>query len=74
MKKTIHPTRSKFNILRPVCNLIPPHLVSKIARVTGAEDNLQNLLPNSVIIVTAHEHDSQRARELCAGSRPVKSC
>src|SRR5688500_13782480 len=30
------PTRSKLAILRQVCNLIPPHLVSQLARKTGA--------------------------------------
>lgn len=30
------PTRSKLTVLRQVCNLIPPHLVSQLARQTGA--------------------------------------
>ena len=33
--KKIKPTRSRFNVLRQICNLIPAHEVSKIARETG---------------------------------------
>src|SRR6266446_7595849 len=36
--KKIKPTRSRFNVLRQICNLIPGHEVSKIARETGVED------------------------------------
>jgi hypothetical protein len=36
--KTINPTRSQLSILRQICNFIPSHEVSKIARETGAED------------------------------------
>jgi hypothetical protein len=32
MKNTIKPTASKLNVLRQVCNLIPPHLVPRLAR------------------------------------------
>jgi len=35
--KTIKPTASKFNILRQICNLIPPHLVPKLARDAGVD-------------------------------------
>jgi hypothetical protein len=31
------PTRSKFTVLKQICNLIPGHLVKKISRETGAE-------------------------------------
>jgi hypothetical protein len=31
------PTRSKLTVLRQLCNLIPTHLVSQLARQTGAE-------------------------------------
>ena len=49
-KEPIKPTRSKFNILRQVCNLIPQHLVSKIARVTGAEDKSRTFKPWSHVV------------------------
>jgi hypothetical protein len=39
MKKKNHraPTRSKLTVLRQLCNLIPSHLVSQLARQTGAD-------------------------------------
>jgi hypothetical protein len=40
VKKQIHTTasvRSQFSVLRQICNLIPNHLVPKLARVTGTE-------------------------------------
>jgi hypothetical protein len=46
------PTPGKFSLLRQICNFIPPHLVSKLARATGVD--------------TAAEHETQRAHELCA--------
>src|SRR2546423_4390378 len=51
MKKTkIKPTRSHFNILRQICNYIPPHEVSKIARETGAEDKSRTFTPWSHVV------------------------
>src|SRR5438128_314395 len=44
-KKSIKPTRCRFNLLRQVCNLIPEHEVSKIARETGAEDRSRTFSP-----------------------------
>ena len=49
-KQQIEPTRSKFNILRQVCNYIPPHTVSKIARDTGAEDMSRSITPWSHVV------------------------
>jgi hypothetical protein len=48
--KQIKPTRSKFNILRQICNLIPQHAVSKIARETGAEDMSRTIKPWSHVV------------------------
>ena len=46
MKKTkIKPTRSNFNIARQICNHIPQHEVSKIARETGADDLSRTFSP-----------------------------
>jgi hypothetical protein len=36
-KRQTKPTASKFTILRQLCNLIPPHLVPKLARETGVD-------------------------------------
>jgi len=49
-KKSIKPTRGQFNILRQICNFIPPHEVSKIARETGAEDKSRTFKPWSHVV------------------------
>src|ERR1022692_5073851 len=43
--KKIKPTRSRFNVLRQICNLIPEHEVSKIARETGVMDKSRTVSP-----------------------------
>src|SRR3974377_1295286 len=53
-QKTIKPTRSKFNMLRQICNLIPQHTVSKIARTTGAEDESRTFSPWSHVVSQAY--------------------
>jgi len=37
MKRNTKPTASKLTVLRQLCNLIPAHLVSKLARETGVD-------------------------------------
>ncbi len=49
-KQHITPTRSQFNILRQICNHIPPHLVSQIARDTGVEDKSRTFTPWSHVV------------------------
>ena len=49
-KSTTKPTRSRFNILRQICNLIPEHTVSPIARETGAEDKARTFSPWSHVV------------------------
>src|SRR5216117_746151 len=46
----IAPARSKFSILRQICNFIPPHTVSRIARTTGAEDKSRTFSPWSHVV------------------------
>src|SRR5215831_1510518 len=48
--KTIKPTRCRYNVLRQICNLIPEHAVSKIARETGAEDRSRTFSPWSHVV------------------------
>jgi hypothetical protein len=48
------PARSKLSILHQVCNYIPPHLVSKIARETGAEDKARTFKPWSHVVSLAY--------------------
>lgn len=49
-KRTIKPTRSQFSILRQICNLIPPHLVPKLARESGVEDQSRTFTPWSHVV------------------------
>jgi len=65
--KTLNPTRSKFSILRQVCNYIPEQLVSKIARTTGAEDKSRTFRPWShvVSLVYAQLSHSIGLNDLC---------
>jgi hypothetical protein len=44
------PTASKFSLLRQLCNFIPPHLVPKLARATGVEDQARTFSPWSHIV------------------------
>ena len=53
-KQQTKPTRSKFNILRQICNFIPPHTVSKIARDTGAEAMSRSISPWSHVVSQAY--------------------
>ncbi len=48
------PARSGFNILRQICNLIPPHVVSRLARETGAEDKSRTFSPWSHTVSLCH--------------------
>ncbi len=44
------PTASKFSLLRQLCNFIPPHLVPKLARATGVEDQARTFTPWSHVV------------------------
>ena len=44
------PTSAKFSILRQICNLIPNHLVPKLARETGVEDDARVFKPWSHVL------------------------
>ena len=48
------PARSKCSILHQICNHIPQHLVSKIARTTGAEDKSRTFKPWSHVVSLAY--------------------
>lgn len=50
----IAPARSKFSILRQICNFIPAHEVSKIARSTGVEDKSRTFSPWSHVVSLLH--------------------
>jgi hypothetical protein len=44
------PTASKFSLLRQLCNFIPPHLVPRLARETGVEDQARTFSPWSHVV------------------------
>lgn len=51
MKNKINkPARSQFSILRQICNFIPAHTVSKIARETGVEEQARTFQPWSHVV------------------------
>lgn len=51
MKKKQHkPTANKFSVLNQLCNFIPPHLVSKLARETGVEGQARTFSPWSHVV------------------------
>jgi Transposase DDE domain/Domain of unknown function (DUF4372) len=53
-RKTINPARSQFTILRQICNLIPEHEVSKIARATGVKGQARAISPWSHVVSLCH--------------------
>ena len=50
IKTCYKPTAGKLSILRQLCNLIPPHLVPKLARDTGVEDHARSFSPWSHVV------------------------
>lgn len=44
------PTPGKFSLLQQLCNLIPPHLVPKLARDTGVEARSRTFTPWSHVV------------------------
>ncbi len=49
-KKTPTPTPSKLSVLRQLCNLIPNHMVPKIARETGVDAKTRTSSPWSHVV------------------------
>lgn len=50
MKNTTNPSRSQFAVLRQICNLIPSHLVPKLARESGVDKKARTFSPWSHLI------------------------
>ena len=50
MKITTNPSRSQFAVLRQICNLIPSHLVPKLARETGVHKKARTFSPWSHLL------------------------
>src|SRR5260221_9358335 len=76
-KLKIAPARCKFSILQQICNFIPQHLVSKIARTTGAEDKSRTFTPWSHVVSLGYAQLAHRIglNDLCYSlqldSRPL---
>src|SRR6266571_4374035 len=49
-KTNSQPSRSKFSVLRQLCNWIPTHLVPKLARATGVEEKARTFSPWSHVV------------------------
>jgi len=49
-EKPTAPSRSQFSVLRQICNLIPSHLVPKLARETGVDKKARTFKPWSHLI------------------------
>jgi hypothetical protein len=55
IKKSKHkPTSSNLSILKQLCNLIPPHLVAKLARETGVEERARTFTPWSHVVALVY--------------------
>lgn len=52
--KKVNPTASKFTVLQQICNLIPAHLVSKLARETGADKKARDFTCWSHVVCLLH--------------------
>jgi len=50
MKKINIPSRSQFPVLRQICNLIPGHLVPRLARETGVDKKARTFSPWSHLV------------------------
>jgi hypothetical protein len=63
------PTRGKFSILRQICNFIPNHLVPKLARETGVEEDARTYTPWShvVTLLFAQLTHSLGLNDVCDG-------
>lgn len=49
-------TRSKFSMLQQICNLIPPHMVAKLARKHGVDEKARTFSPWSHVVVMLYAH------------------
>ncbi len=63
--KSINPTRSHFTILGQVCNFIPTHLVSKLARECGVESRTFSPWSHVVSLLDAQLSHSIGLNDVC---------
>ena len=63
--KYINPTRSKFTILGQVCNLIPEHLVPRLARECGVDSRTFSPWSHVVSLLDAQLSHSIGLNDVC---------
>ena len=71
MNKTTIPSRSQFAVLRQICNLIPSHLIPKLARETGVDKKARTFSPWShlVSLIYAQLTHAIGLNDICDGLR-----
>jgi Transposase DDE domain/Domain of unknown function (DUF4372) len=71
MKKSTIPSRSQFAVLRQICNLIPCHMVPKLARETGVEKKARTFSPWSHLLslIYAQLTHAIGLNDICDGLR-----
>jgi len=71
MNKSTIPSRSKFAVLPQICNLIPGHLVPKLARETGVDKKARTFSPWShlVSLIYAQLTHAIGLNDICDGLR-----
>ena len=71
MNKTTIPSRGQFAVLRQICNLIPSHLVAKLARETGVDKKARTFSPWShlVSLIYAQLTHAIGLNDICDGLR-----
>src|SRR5579863_6562732 len=65
MTNTIRPTASKFNVFRQICNLIPRHLVPKLAREVDVDARKYSPWSHVVAMCYAQMSHSISLNDVC---------
>ena len=69
MNNAIKPTASKLNVLRQICNFIPPHLVPKLAREAEVDARKYSPWSHTVSLLHAQLTHCLGLNDLCDGLR-----
>lgn len=65
--KSARPIRSKHSVLRQLCELIPPHLASKLARAHGIKTRVFSPWSHVVSMIYAHLTHAIGLNDVCDG-------
>ena len=74
MKKTATPTRSNNTCLKQICQVIPSHLVSKLARKHHAQSRSFSPWSHVVAMLYAHLTRAIGLNDVCDGLRLHRGC